>query len=225
MYTPSGPYIQSLGDRRCRISDCFKNGTPSTLNGASAKRCQQHIEEALISITRPTLNVRDDDPPPLCNPSPVGDAPTSRRPIQTSGGPNESAESSAEEAVLLSDQLHAKACQKEGPPPPACWPSAPSHGSVPIDLPARPSLPKLGSSRPNSRDSPPNSHPTQLPGTSLFGSIGHVVSGSSERMPLACDVPGGVDLAPLMPASARRPREGVQRDTYLFATLPSHIRR
>ena len=58
------PYIQSRGDRRCHSHDCFRSGAPLTLRGTSAKRCQLHIEEALLSITKPIFRVTDDDPPP-----------------------------------------------------------------------------------------------------------------------------------------------------------------
>ena len=109
-------YIQSRDDRRCHMHDCFVNGIPLTLKGASTKRCQRHIDEALLFITHPTLAIIDDDPPPLCQPTPAVSAPDSRRPIRTSGGSNVSGKSSVEGAVLMSDQMRATACQQDVSP-------------------------------------------------------------------------------------------------------------
>ena len=95
------PYIQSRRDRRCHIPDCFKNGTPLTLRGASAKRCQQHIEEALLSITRPNVRVCDEDMPRIRDPSPVPTASNSRRPSQTSAGSNNSGNLQMEKLYVL----------------------------------------------------------------------------------------------------------------------------
>ena len=137
------PYIQSRGDRRCQCGDCFENGIALTLHGTSTKRCQHHIEEALVSITRPLMSAETGDMPLLCDPPPIQTATSSRRPIQNSAGSNESGNSSAGEATCLADQLHNRACQKDVFTP-ACRTTVSMSGTVASDLPATPSLSKLG---------------------------------------------------------------------------------
>ena len=76
----------------------------------------------------------------------------------------------------------------------------------------------MGSNRPSSHDSTSNEPSSQLSGASLFGRIGGVGIGSCARMISACEVPDYVDLNPLIPAIVRRPREGMQPDSYPFET-------
>lgn len=86
------------------------------------------------------------------------------------------------------------------------------------DPPARPSLFKLGHSSPSPRESASKS-PHGIPaGVGTFGQVVDLAGSPSEHMLNSRGRRGDSDLNQLMPPIVRRPREGIQPDTYPFET-------
>ena len=212
------PYLQDREARRCLVDDCFRNGISLTLDGQQTKRCQRHIEEALVSLTKGGKGLGvSDTMPPLCAPSEPMKESSSRRPSQDSFQSDDTRISSVPETSHFMDSLHHRASAKTDFPP-ACWPVTGENATILPNEPARPSLSKLsrsGHATPSSTP-PPNTGVTM--GFSPRGSGSDVMESASDRLLTNSIVADSSNLNQLMPPSIRRPREGVQPDTYPFET-------
>ena len=155
----------------------------------------------------------------LRNPSPIRTASSSSRPSQTSVLPSESEKTSADEASRLADQLHLSACQQDVFMPACCPKPAEMDTSTP-GRPTKPSLAKLpGGKLPSShqsRDSLGLGSSTLTPGANAFSRIQSSQASPSEHLLSSSERRDYSDLNQLMPSSVRRPREGVQPDTYPY---------
>ena len=213
-----GPYIQDRDARRCVIDDCFRTGIKLNLNGHDTLRCQRHIEDALVKMTEPPSgSTSSGNMPPLGTDSEPVKEIFSRRPSQDSFQSDTAGLSSAPETSHIMDSLHHKASVKRDYSP-ACWPAPVDSKVDKADLPARPSLSKLDASRRNTPDTTPNTNPGVSLGFSPRGSVVDLTTTSSENLLSNCNIADTSNLNQLMPSSVRRPREGVQPDTYPFET-------
>ena len=210
------PYIQDREAMRCRVDECFRNGVALTWPVSSTMRCQHRIGKALISLSETAGASDSNNMPILRGPVHVLSVTNSMRPSQNSLHPTGPGISSAEEAACFADALH-RQVNHQNVFASSCWQKAPlPENGVPC-LPVKPSIAKLGCTRPFPREATPQLPMSQSSGPNVFGRVVDL-TGSSGRLLSSIGRRDGSDLNQSMPSSVRQPREGVRPDTYPFET-------
>ena len=227
-----GHYIRERDKRRCHVGDCFRSGVSIALFGTSTKSFRVLIEKALMVITsgkpsgeqespsarRPTGEFPAPRPPSLdggLEDPPPASASSSRRPSFNSldsGGLFHSP--SVSETCAKLGKLHEQKRNSHDFSS-TCWQPDVVIPDEPESV-KRPSLTHTGPARSPGFATPPGLvHPP--PVSSIpSSSVSYPVVDPGVPIPMHT---GHLGLSGLIPSSVKRPREGIQPDTYPFETL------
>ena len=225
------PYIQEREKRRCHIDDCFRAGVSIALFGTVTKRCRNHIEQDQMEIRsgRPIVPALPDPVANLVGGSEtillaaraatVGISndvlpPLHEGPVALAWYRGVSKPSSMSDTCIRLDKLHEDNRSTVNLRP-SCWQADTTSLPAAPEAVKRPSLPSGGAPLQQGSARPPGLTPSS---SGRLPSLTVSYPGVDTGLPSSLNT-SHLDLSGLMPTSVKRPREGIQPDTYPFETL------